>query len=121
VQHGSLQNAVCVHTGRVRLVATFCQRCWVSVRNVSHVTLVDPEILRWLLDFGGPGSSVGIATGYGLHSPGIESWWGEIFHTCTHRPWGSLSLLYNGYLVLPGVKSGREVTLTPHSLLMLWS
>ena len=27
----------------------------------------------------GPGSSVGIATGYGLHGPGIESRWGEIF------------------------------------------
>jgi hypothetical protein len=25
------------------------------------------------------GSSVGIATGYGLHSPGIESWWGARF------------------------------------------
>ena len=27
----------------------------------------------------GPGSSVGIATGYGLDGPGIESRWGEIF------------------------------------------
>ena len=27
-----------------------------------------------------PGSSVGIATDYGLDIPGIESWWGEIFH-----------------------------------------
>jgi hypothetical protein len=27
----------------------------------------------------GPGSSVGIATDYGLDGPGIESWWGEIF------------------------------------------
>jgi hypothetical protein len=24
----------------------------------------------------GPGSSVGIATEYGLDGPGIESWWG---------------------------------------------
>jgi hypothetical protein len=28
---------------------------------------------------GGPGSSVGIATDYGLEGPGIESRWGEIF------------------------------------------
>ena len=28
---------------------------------------------------GGPGSVVGIATGYGLDSPGIESWWGRDF------------------------------------------
>jgi hypothetical protein len=26
-----------------------------------------------------PGSSVGIATGYGLHGPGIESRWGRDF------------------------------------------
>ena len=63
----------------------------------------------------GPGSVVGIATGYGLDGPGIESrWGGEIFHTCPDRPWGPPSLLYNGYRVFPGVKSGRGVTLTPH-------
>jgi hypothetical protein len=28
---------------------------------------------------GGPGSSVGIATGYGLDGPGIESQWGRDF------------------------------------------
>jgi hypothetical protein len=27
----------------------------------------------------GPGSVVGIATGYGLDGPGIESWWGQDF------------------------------------------
>ena len=27
----------------------------------------------------GPGSSVGIATGYGLDGPGIESWCGQDF------------------------------------------
>jgi hypothetical protein len=32
--------------------------------------------------FQGLGSSVGIATDYGLDSPGIESWWGRDFpHT----------------------------------------
>jgi hypothetical protein len=34
------------------------------------------------LDSGGPGSSVGIATDYGLDGPGIESRWGEIFRIC---------------------------------------
>ena len=38
--------------------------------------------------------------------------WGEIFRTCPDRPWGPPSLLYNGYRVFPGVKSGRGVTLT---------
>jgi hypothetical protein len=31
------------------------------------------------MDMFGPGSSVGIATGYGLDGPGIESQWGRDF------------------------------------------
>ena len=62
----------------------------------------------------GPGSSVGIAIGYGLDGPGIESRWGEIFRTFPDRPWGLPSLLYNGYRVFPGGKEGWGVTLTPH-------
>ena len=46
---------------------------------------------------------------------------GEIFRTCPGRPWGPPSLLYNGYQVVPEVKSGRGVTLTPHPLLVWWS
>ena len=69
----------------------------------------------------GLGSAVGIATGYGLDGPGIESGGGDIFCTCPDRPWGPPSLLYNGYLVFPGVKSGRGVMLTPHPLPVLWS
>ena len=45
---------------------------------------------------------------------GLNSGGGEIFHTCPDRPWGPPSLLYNGYWVFPGVKSGQSVTLTPH-------
>jgi len=41
----------------------------------------------------GPGSVVGIATGYGLDGPGIESRWGQDFRTCPDRPWGPPSLL----------------------------
>ena len=53
----------------------------------------------------GPGSVVGIATGYGLDGPGIESRCGsEIFRTCPDRPWDPPSLLYDGYRVFPGVK-----------------
>jgi hypothetical protein len=70
---------------------------------------------------GGPGSSVGIATGYGLDGQGIESQCGEIFRTCPDRPWDPPTLLYNGYRVFPGVKSSRGVTLTPHPLPVPWS
>jgi hypothetical protein len=56
-------------------------------------------------NFRGLGSSVGIATGYRLDGPGIESRWGcEIFRTCPDRPWGPPSLLYNGYRVFHGGK-----------------
>ena len=63
----------------------------------------------------GPGSSVGIATGYGLGGPGIESRWGEIFRTCPDRPWGPPILLYNGYRVFPGGKArpGRDADPSP--------
>jgi hypothetical protein len=54
----------------------------------------------------GRDSAVGIATGYGLGGPGIESRWGEIFRTCPDRPWGLPSLLYSGYRIYPGVKLG---------------
>ena len=66
----------------------------------------------------GPGIVVGTATGYGLDGPGIESrWGGEIFRTCPDRPWGSLSLLYNGYRVFPWGKErpGRDADLSPPS------
>ena len=62
--------------------------------------------------------SVGIANGYELDGPGIESrWGGEIFRTCPDRHWGPPSLLYNGYRVFPGVKErpGRDADPLPPS------
>ena len=57
----------------------------------------------------GPGTSVGIATGYGLDGPGIESRWAS-FTVRPDRPWGPPSLLYNAYRVFPGGKErpGRD-------------
>jgi hypothetical protein len=49
--------------------------------------------------FVGRDSSVGIAIGYGLDGPGIESLWGRA------RPWGLPSLLENRYRVFPGGKA----------------
>jgi hypothetical protein len=65
------------------------------------------------------GSVVGIAAGYGLDGPRIESWCGgKIFNTCPDRPWGPLSLLYNGYRVFPGCKDRprRDADPSPPSL-----
>ena len=61
----------------------------------------------------GPGSVVGIATGYGPDSRtvrGSNPCGGEIFRTCPDRSWGPPSLLYNGYRVFPGGKQrpGRD-------------
>jgi hypothetical protein len=39
---------------------------------------------------------VDIVTCYGLDGPGIESRWGDIFHTRPDLPSGPPSLLYNG-------------------------
>ena len=63
---------------------------------------------------GGPGSSVGIATVYGLDGPGSNPGGDENF--CPSRPaWGPPSLLYNGYRVFPGgkVRPGRATEHSP--------
>ena len=66
----------------------------------------------------GPGIVVGIATGYALDGPGIESRWGEIFRTCPDRPWSPPSLLYNVYRVFPWgkVRPRRDPDHLPHSI-----
>jgi len=56
-----------------------------------------------------------------MDGPGSNPVGGEIFRTCPYRLWGPTSLLYNGYRVFTGVKSGRSLTLTPHPLLVPWS
>jgi hypothetical protein len=64
-----------------------------------------------------PGSSVGIASDYGLDGPGMSPGGGEIFRTCPDRPWGPPSLLYNGYRVFTGVRKrpGRDADPSPPS------
>jgi hypothetical protein len=49
-----------------------------------------------------PGSSVGIATGYGVDGAGIESRWGRDFPNLPKTALGPPNLLCNGYLVFPG-------------------
>jgi len=64
---------------------------------------------------GGPGSSVGIATYYGLDGPGSNPGGDEIFSPS--RPaLGPPGLLYNGYRVFFGGRGGRAVGLTPHPI-----
>jgi len=69
----------------------------------------------------GPGSSVGIATGYELDSPGIESWWGKTFCTCPDQPWGPTQPPAQWVPGLSrGVKSGRGVRCRGHERVQLY-
>ena len=70
----------------------------------------------------GPCSSVGIATGYGLHGPGIESWWGRDFPNMFRPALGPAQPTLQWAPGLSrGVRSGLGVILTPHHLLVPWS
>jgi hypothetical protein len=81
--------------------------------NPAHIS---PTIQSRIYFICGPGSSVGIATDYGLDGPGIESRCGEIFRPAD-RPCCLPSLLYNGYRVFPGGKErpGRAADHSPTS------
>ena len=70
----------------------------------------------------GPGSAVGIATGYELDGPGIESWWEARFSAPVQTgPGAHPASCTMGTGSLQGVKCGRGVTLTLHPLLVPWS
>jgi hypothetical protein len=67
----------------------------------------------------GPGRSVGIATGYGLDGPKIESRWGARFSAPVQTgPGAHPAFCTMGTGSFPWVESGRGVTLTPHPLLV---
>ena len=68
----------------------------------------------------GPGSLVGIATGYGLDGPGIESRWVARFSAHVQSgPGAHPASCTMGTGSFPRVKSGLDVTLTPHHILVL--
>ena len=67
------------------------------------------------LVFSGPGSVVGIATGYGLEGPVIESWWGRYFQLLSRPALRHTQLPV--FRVLPGGKErpGRDADPSPLS------
>ena len=54
---------------------------------------------------GGPGSSVGIRTGYGLYCPGIESRWGRDFPPVQTGPGADPASCTIGAGSFPGVEA----------------
>jgi len=66
-------------------------------------------------------SSVGIATGYGLDGPGIETRWPRFSAPVQTDPGAHPASCTMGTGSFPEVKSGRGVTLTPHPVLVAWS
>jgi len=82
------------------------------LRSISPLSII----------YRGPGSSVGIATGYGLDGPGMESRWRARFPAPFQTgPVAHTASCTMGTASFPGIKSGRGVTLTPHHLLVPWS
>jgi hypothetical protein len=70
----------------------------------------------------GPGSSVCISNGYGLDGPGINSRWRQDFPHKSRPALGTHPACCRmGAGSFRGVKCGRGVMLTPHSLLVPWS
>jgi hypothetical protein len=65
----------------------------------------------------GPGSSVVIATGYGLDGPGIESRWGRDFPHLSRPALGPTQPPVQWYRVIPGGKErpGRDADPSPPS------
>jgi hypothetical protein len=82
-------------------------------------TNYETETIFWRVQLlGGPGTVVGIATGYGLDDSGIESRWGARFSAPVQTAPAALpTLLYNGYWLFPGGKErpGRDSDPSPPS------
>jgi hypothetical protein len=98
-----------------------------SKHNVTYViilyyirrALCNIVILRMSHCCVGPGISVGIATGYGLDGPGIESQWGKDFpHLSRLAPGAHPASCTMGTGSFPGVESGQGMTLITHPLLV---
>jgi len=81
-------------------------------------TRLQTNICTFLLQASGPGSSVGIATDYGLADTGIESRWGRDFPTVQTGHGAHPASCKMGTGSFLGVKCGRGVLMTTHPLLV---
>jgi hypothetical protein len=92
------------------IVSVYSVFSWANLQgyDISQFTIQEHETRyeRRKCSKSGPGSLVGIATGYGLDGLGIESRWAARFSTPVQTcPWGPPSLPYSGYRVCSGGKA----------------
>ena len=101
---------------RVRIIVIFVS----TAAKVIFLQTIHINLLFYTRS--GEGSVVGIATGYGLDGPGIETPRGRDFPHLSRPVLGPTQTPVQWVPVLSrGVKSSRSVNLTPHPLLVPWS
>ena len=66
-------------TGKSQTCISSCHTCQVAALLLILSLYLYYCIYSLIYLYGGPGSSVGIATAYGLNGPGIEARWGRDF------------------------------------------
>jgi hypothetical protein len=98
---------------------------WLDIPKKIYLFLVSipvPHFHTFYLFGRGPGSVVGIVTGYRLGGWGIETRWRARFSAPIQTgPGAHPACCTMGTGSFLGVKSGQGVTLTPHPLLVPWS
>jgi hypothetical protein len=99
----------------VRVTSVGCTSSSPVLMQPTDITRT--QYTKCCLCIGGPGSSVGIAIGYGLDGPGIESRFGARFSAPVQTgPGAHPASCTMSTGSLPGVESGRGVTLIPNPL-----
>ena len=90
------------------------------IRDTRIFSIKDNSLIRSnTLQVGWPGSVVGIATAYGLDGPGIESRLRARFSAPVQiGPEAHPASCTMGTGSFPGIRCGRDVTLTTHPLLV---